>query len=169
MSAGHSSPNSHPSEEFTRPKLLAFDHVYPDPQYELARPPRTAILYASLFSPNFRDLHSYLYEQASRPATHVEYVVRYVPEPDARTPNSLSAYGVSLDLKKTDYLVVDDRTSQMRSPDGIEELTDDDEAHDNILTPIEAYPANDTVSDPSAPLSEDEIRGAYPSVHTFQP
>ncbi|KAI4517310.1 glycosyltransferase family 24 protein [Schizophyllum commune Loenen D] len=138
--------------------LLAFDHVYPDPQYELARPPRTAILYASLFSPNFRDLHSYLYEQASRPATHVEYVVRYVPEPDARTPNSLSGYGVSLDLKKTDYLVVDDRTSQMRSPDGIEELTDDDEAHDNILTLIEAYPANDTGSDPSAPLSEDEIR-----------
>ncbi|KAL1704030.1 hypothetical protein EV121DRAFT_270703, partial [Schizophyllum commune] len=93
------------NEEFTRPKLLAFDHVYPDPQYELARPPRTAILYASLFSPNFRDLHSYLYEQALRPATPVEYVVRYVPEPDARTPNSLSGYGVSLDLKKTDYLV----------------------------------------------------------------
>ena len=57
----------------------------------------------------------------------------------------------------------------MRSPDGIEELTDDDEAHDNILTLIEAYPANDTVSDTSAPLSEDEIRGAYPPVHTFQP
>ena len=95
--------------------------------------------------------------------------MRYVPESDVRSPNSLSGYGVSLDLKKTDYLVVDDRTSQMRSRDGSEELTDDDEAHDNILTLIEAYPANDTVSDPSAPLSEDEIRGAYPPVHTSQP
>lgn len=145
------------TEEYIRPKLLAFDHVYPDPQYELTRPARTAILYASPFSPNFRELHSYLYDIASRPAAHVEYVVRYVPSQETETPSSLSGYGVALDLKKTDYLVLDDRTSQTRASDA-HEAADVEERRDSILALIEAYPKNDTSSDPNAPLSEDEIR-----------
>ncbi|KAL1746758.1 glycosyltransferase family 24 protein [Schizophyllum fasciatum] len=137
--------------------LLAFDHVHPDPLYELTRPPRTAILYASLSSPNFRELHSYLYAQASRPATHVEYVVRHVPEQQSRRPSSLSGYGVSLDLKKTDYLVLDDRTSQTWSEDA-EQSADAEEVRDSILTLIGAYPVNAALADANAALSEGEIR-----------
>jgi UDP-glucose:glycoprotein glucosyltransferase len=53
---------------------------------------------------------------ASKPTPQVEYVVRYIP-PATRTDalngsengNYLSGYGVALDLKKMDYLAVDDR------------------------------------------------------------
>jgi len=47
---------------------------------------------------------------------HVEYVFRHIPpsEPSA-SPNFLSAYGVSLDLKKMDYLALDDRNLGKRS------------------------------------------------------
>lgn len=97
-----------------RPKLLTFDHIYPSPSRALDAPPRTAILYASLSSPNFRELHSYLFSLADRPVPHVEYVFRHIPPDglDASVRNFLSGYGVALDLKKMDYLALDDRLSK---------------------------------------------------------
>ncbi|PPQ84201.1 hypothetical protein CVT26_012844 [Gymnopilus dilepis] len=95
-----------------RPQILTFDHIFPPPQDILDRPPRTAILYASLTSKNFRELHTYLLKLTNRPDSHVEYVFRHIPPPSAsenKEKNYLSGYGVALDLKKTDYLAVDDR------------------------------------------------------------
>jgi len=93
-----------------RPKLLTFDHIFPPPTETLERPPRTAILYASLFSPNFRELHTYLYTLVNKPDTHVEYVFRHIPpSTPSGAKNYLSGYGVALDLKKMDYLALDDR------------------------------------------------------------
>lgn len=50
-------------------------------------------------------------ELAQRPIPHVEFVLRHVPitTTDASPRSTLSGYGVALDLKKTDYLAVDDR------------------------------------------------------------
>jgi UDP-glucose:glycoprotein glucosyltransferase len=73
----------------------------------------SAIFYASLVSPNFRDLHSYLLSLSTGPNPRVEYIMRHIP-PNDRDPaarNILSGYGVSLDLKKMDYLALDDRHS----------------------------------------------------------
>lgn len=97
------------STPFSRPKILSFDHVSPSPSLTLDTPPRTAILYASLDSENFRELHSYLLSHAS--SNSIEYVLRYIPPQHADdAPRSfLSGYGVALDLKKMDYLAVDDR------------------------------------------------------------
>jgi UDP-glucose:glycoprotein glucosyltransferase len=71
------------------------------------------MLYASLASDNFRPLHDVLFSLAKQPTPHIEYILRHVPptsrETSART--YLSGYGVALDLKKTDYLAVDDRHS----------------------------------------------------------
>jgi UDP-glucose:glycoprotein glucosyltransferase len=71
------------------------------------------ILYASLSSPNFRKLHSHLLSLTSKPTPQVEYVVWYIPpatRADALNRSDyLSGYGVALDLKKMDYLTVDDR------------------------------------------------------------
>jgi UDP-glucose:glycoprotein glucosyltransferase len=95
---------------FPRPHILPFDHIYP-PGKTLQRPPRTAILYASLDSKNFRSLHSHLYRLAASESPRIEYVLRYVTpkERDFEKKATLSGYGVALDLKKTDYLALDDR------------------------------------------------------------
>ena len=106
----------------SRPKLLTFDHIHPPPAQTPSPPPRTAILYASLSSKNFKDLHNYLFSLAnSKPTPQIEYVLRYAPatrvhegEPPNAEGNYLSGYGVALDLKKTDYLAVDDRYGASR-------------------------------------------------------
>jgi UDP-glucose:glycoprotein glucosyltransferase len=99
-----------PFSEFPRPHILPFDHVYP-PSKTPTRPPRTAILYASVGSKNFRNIHSHLYKLATSKSPRIEYVLRYVtPERrDSEKKATLSGYGVALDLKKTDYLALDDR------------------------------------------------------------
>lgn len=96
--------------DFPRPHILPFDHIYP-PSKALKRPPRTAILYASVDSKNFRSLHSHLYRLATSKSPRIEYVLRYVTpgERDFEKKATLSGYGVALDLKKTDYLALDDR------------------------------------------------------------
>ena len=95
---------------FSRPHILPFDHLYP-PGGNLKPPPRTAIFYASIDSTNFRDLHSHLYKLATSKSPWMEYVLRYVTpkERDFEKKATLSGYGVALDLKKTDYLALDDR------------------------------------------------------------
>lgn len=77
----------------------------------LAPPPHTVILYADLASPNFREMHTFLFAAASKAAPAVEYILRPIPRHarDTSQRNYLTGYGVSLDLKKTDYLAVDDR------------------------------------------------------------
>lgn len=97
---------------YAHPTVLPFDHINPSAESTLDRPPWTAILYASLDSPNFRELHEYLYEASNAPTPHVEYVLRHVPPKDHMSNDErtyLSGYGVALDLKKMDYLALDDR------------------------------------------------------------
>ncbi|OSX61274.1 glycosyltransferase family 24 protein [Postia placenta MAD-698-R-SB12] len=96
---------------YSRPKLLPFDHIQPHPDRTLDTPPRTAVLYASLSSRNFRELHEYLYAASTVASPHVEYVFRPIPSGN-RDPAErvyLSGYGVALDMKKMDYLALDDR------------------------------------------------------------
>ena len=91
-------------------KLLSFDHVYPPESGSLHSPSKTAILYASVTSPNFRSLHSYLFTLSRETPPRLRYVYRHVPpEGGPVAPNHLSGFGVTLDLKKMDYLALDDR------------------------------------------------------------
>lgn len=95
-----------------KPQILTFDHIYPPPELILERPPRTAIFYASLTSANFRELHTYLLKLTNRLDPHVEYVFRHIPPTaESEGKNYLSGYGVGLDLKKMDYLALDDRNT----------------------------------------------------------
>ena len=98
----------------TRPqaKLFPFDHVNPSPRRAIVPPKRYAILYASLEDPTFMLFHQLLYEMSSDPTSNVGYVLRHVPPIEDRGEKlDLSGYGVTLDLKKTDYLAMDDRRS----------------------------------------------------------
>lgn len=81
------------------------------------------MLYAAVDSPNFYGLHSTLLHLADR--ADVRYVFRYAPlvtrEGDSRA--YLTGYGVALDLKKTDYLALDDRRKmQSRASSGMDTL-----------------------------------------------
>ena len=98
-----------------RPRTLPFDHIYPLPAKTLDRPSRTAIFHASIDSSNFRELHSCLLRLSSGPAPRLEYIFRPIP-PAAETKERIyiSGYGVTLDLKKMDYLALDDRHSNSR-------------------------------------------------------
>ncbi|EIW54691.1 glycosyltransferase family 24 protein [Trametes versicolor FP-101664 SS1] len=142
------------------PRLLAFDHVLPDPARVPSSPPHTAVLYASLESPNFHALHSYLYAAASAPTPRVAYVFRPVPpaDRDLAVRSHLSGYGVALDLKKMDYLAVDDRLqggSGSSSDEGSTTKVQEDEA-DIIVTRLQQYPADESV-DVTAPLTDTEL------------
>ncbi|KAJ7785207.1 UDP-glucose:glycoprotein glucosyltransferase-domain-containing protein [Mycena maculata] len=147
------------SASFVQPKLLTFDHIHPPPARTLDPPPRTAIFYASLSSPNFRALHSFLFALADKPAPSIQYVFR--PIPDAgRTDaarNYLSGYGVSLDLKKMDYLALDDRNTGHRTGGSALEATADsvEVPEDPVMALIHAYPEPDSPA-PDA-LSEEAI------------
>ncbi|KAF7321048.1 hypothetical protein HMN09_00192100 [Mycena chlorophos] len=139
---------------FSPPKLLPFDHIHPSPSYTLDRPPRTAILYGSIDSPRFRELHSYLYGLADKPSPHIEYVFRPIPGQLREEPNFLSGYGVALDLKKMDYLALDDRN--VGNGRVAEDANSDAEvvAVDPVLALIEAYPEPE---DAATELSEQAI------------
>ncbi|KAJ6626996.1 glycosyltransferase family 24 protein [Mycena sp. CBHHK59/15] len=146
------------STSFTRPKILTFDHIHPSPTQTLERPPRTAIFYASLASSNFRELHSYLLGLAEKSSPPIEYVFRHIPDTTGATSrNFLSGYGVSLDLKKTDYLAVDDRNAGHRDAADRGAAADTRMPEvDPIMALIAAYPEPEsTAIDPV--LSEEAI------------
>lgn len=76
------------------------------------------VLYADPYSDNFRELFSTLEEHTSQHDTEFTYTLRWRPSDnhdDRPTSESkshvqrLSGYGAILDLKKVDYLVIDDR------------------------------------------------------------
>ncbi|KAG8895625.1 hypothetical protein FRB99_000422, partial [Tulasnella sp. 403] len=102
-------------KKLNRPTPLTFDHVHPAEHAQAAQL-KVAVLYGSLTSPNFYSLHSILYELSSLDSPAVRYVFRHAPPPAGTPVNAafLSGYGVALDLKKTDYLALDDRQNKGR-------------------------------------------------------
>ncbi|KAI0823499.1 glycosyltransferase family 24 protein [Trametes gibbosa] len=151
--AKHTSPSA--------PKTLPFDHILPDPARTPSAPPHTAVLYASLQSANFRALHSYLYAAASTSSPSVSYVFRPVPPADRglAVRTHLSGYGVALDLKKMDYLAVDDRLQGGSSGSGADgessgKMQEDEE--DVIVTHLQQYPVDEAV-DFTTPLTDEEL------------
>lgn len=144
---------------YSRPKLLPFDHVYPSPKAALKPPARTAILYASTDSQNFRDLHSHLWLLSNSPSPRIEYVLRHVPPTDRNfnERDCLSGYGVALDLKKMDYLALDDR-NQGNGNDkrDIEHATDSPLEEDFVLALLQDYPEKDSF-DSTSPLTPGEL------------
>ncbi|KAI9735982.1 MAG: hypothetical protein M1834_001448 [Cirrosporium novae-zelandiae] len=81
---------------------LPFDRILGSP----AAPP--AILYADIMSPMFGEFHSFLRQSAL--SSEISYRLRYrTPSSENEQPLYVNGYGVELALKKTDYIVIDDR------------------------------------------------------------
>lgn len=93
-------------------RTLSFDHISP----RLADPASiSAKLYFDPSSPTSAGLLTYL-EKHSTSYPSFRYIVRYKPSQTAESryegrKTALSGYGVELALKRTDYLVVDDRAT----------------------------------------------------------
>ncbi|KAK2763700.1 hypothetical protein FQN54_009316 [Arachnomyces sp. PD_36] len=87
------------------PKVLPFDRVLGDPEAP------SSILYADVSAPMFHEFHQAISESARE--GQVSYRVRYRPSvsKDSR-PLFMNGYGVELALKRTDYIVIDDRASE---------------------------------------------------------
>jgi UDP-glucose:glycoprotein glucosyltransferase len=70
-----------------------------------------AILYADITAPQFKTWHSTLAETAKLGKT--SYRIRHKPSHKASgTPLVVNGYGVELQLKRTDYIVIDDRQKE---------------------------------------------------------
>lgn len=93
------------------------------------------ILYADITKPEFGPFHKSLSEMARK--GDVSYRLRYrVDQTEEREPLPVSGYGVELQLKRTDYIVIDDREAESETGsaaksaptevvlDGEEEVTD---------------------------------------------
>ncbi|KAK5137202.1 hypothetical protein LTR08_000707 [Meristemomyces frigidus] len=78
---------------------------------------RPSVLYADITSAAFRRFHKTTSKTARDGMT--SYRVRYRPSnATASTPLTVSGYGVELALKRTDYIVIDDRQAEEGQNDG---------------------------------------------------
>lgn len=77
----------------------------------------TSIIYADITSPLFADFHQTVSKTAKEGQT--SYRVRYRPSTEAEhaQPLFLNGYGVELALKRTDYIVIDDREASASKQD----------------------------------------------------
>ncbi|RMZ83351.1 hypothetical protein DV737_g1697, partial [Chaetothyriales sp. CBS 132003] len=83
-------------------EVLPFDRVL-GPEHGVP----SAILYADISNPLFPEFHKAI--SASAKAGESAYRLRYRRSPGEHKPLYLSGYGAELSLKRTDYIVIDDR------------------------------------------------------------
>ncbi|OTA99956.1 glycosyltransferase family 24 protein [Hypoxylon sp. CI-4A] len=106
-----------------------------------------AILYADIAKPEFGAFHNSLVDMARK--GEISYRLRYrVDQMNEREPLPVSGYGVELQLKRTDYIVIDDRDSETETDsaaksapaevvlDGEEEVTDLKPLSSSELAPL---------------------------------
>ncbi|PSN64480.1 UDP-glucose:glyco protein glucosyltransferase precursor [Corynespora cassiicola Philippines] len=130
---------SHGAVKSERMYALPFDRVLGN-----ASSPLSSILYADITAPSFSKFHKTLSKTAKEGKT--SYRVRHKPSANApKTPLIVNGYGVELQLKRTDYIVIDDRSAEQgenAAQKPLEtELNDDEEVSD--LKPL----SKDEVSD----------------------
>lgn len=93
-------------------KLLPFDRVLAVPKAEDEENRQSLVLYADITSPLFSEFHKAVSKRARD--GEMSYRVRYRPSTAASRPAKplfVSGYGVELYLKRTDYIMIDDRAS----------------------------------------------------------
>src|SRR2546421_9590855 len=89
-----------------RTTILPFDRILGDSSSALS-----SILYADITSPAFAKSHQTISRTARE--GQVSYRVRYKPSSAGPNPPLVvNGYGVELALKRTDYIVIDDRLAE---------------------------------------------------------
>jgi UDP-glucose:glycoprotein glucosyltransferase len=107
------------------PRELPFDRILGD----ISLPP--AVLYADISAPMFRDFHETLSGMAKQ--GQISYRVRYRPPQHwVSRPLFVSGYGVELALKRTDYIVIDDRAAEKLDTETGPDLEVKEDAPDDL-------------------------------------
>ncbi|WVN85210.1 uncharacterized protein L203_100355 [Cryptococcus depauperatus CBS 7841] len=142
-----------------KPSLLPFDRIAPS---QTAGPvsPQAVIYYTPEFKTSGELLNYLAYHASQYP--EFTFIVRYLPPLVVRKSLPLAGWGVEMALKRTDYLVVDDRTAAE---------SDNGQTTSKIFTRSKERDifshvlGDDPWSDLSAPLSTEEIEeiGLYAS------
>ncbi|KAH7064697.1 UDP-glucose:glycoprotein glucosyltransferase-domain-containing protein [Macrophomina phaseolina] len=115
-----------------------------DRPLSLERRSVASILYADITSPSFRKLHKTVIKTAEAGAS--SYKLRHKPPKNFRyEPQAVHGYGVELALKRTDYIVIDDRQAEEAA---------DKPASDAAQTILQDQEVTDL-----KPLSESELKG----------
>ena len=154
----------------TKPKHLPFDHVHRISP-SLGEPHYTAIHFADPTAPSFHSLHEALLSLEKK----VEYVLRWAQGTTEHGKGELSChlsgYGVSLDLKKMDYLVLDDRnqhqthTSTQDPSDSIGDGNQPASNEEHLTCIFDSLPYIDEEAESRAvrgePLTSEEIAGLF--------
>ncbi|CAE7169569.1 unnamed protein product [Rhizoctonia solani] len=136
-------------------QVFPFDHIQKSANQECGNP---AILYATLSSQNFHNLYLYLRSKSENPGFC--YILRYTPPKDAaiageNSRNILSGYGVALDLKKMDYLALDDRGLRGKGDSNDDTTEESANWEDYVSSLLSEHPHEDL--DLTTPLTEEEI------------
>ncbi|CDK27513.1 unnamed protein product [Kuraishia capsulata CBS 1993] len=105
-------------------ELLPFDRVVGDKN----KP--TVELYGDYRSASFKQFFLNLYISAR--AGKISFVWRYLPDLSADEPEYLNSYGVDLTLKRTDYIVIDDRKFDNQVTAGSKKAEDANDYIDDI-------------------------------------
>lgn len=98
---------------FRSSEILPFDRVLGRSSNAVASP---SVLYADITSPLFAQFHQIISSTARQDQT--SYRLRYRPShAESVRPLAVNGYGVELALKRTDYIVIDDRAAGSEDPD----------------------------------------------------
>ena len=134
------------------PDQLPFDRVLgTSPERGVAE----SIVYADITSPLFGQFHKIVSSTAKRGDT--SYRLRYRPQPkDFQKPLTVNGYGVELALKRTDYIVIDDRKAESEEEEK-EDTNSETTANDHVTGAVLDEMDEDIVD--LKPLTAKEISG----------
>ena len=94
---------------------LPFDRILGDDTHENAGP---SVLYADISNPAFGEFHQTV--RATAKTGQTSYRVRYRrPLTREAKPLTVNGYGIGLALKRTDYIVIDDRKAEIEGSEGV--------------------------------------------------
>ncbi|KAF2730093.1 UDP-glucose:glyco protein glucosyltransferas-like protein [Polyplosphaeria fusca] len=103
--------------------------------------PLSSILYADIMSPSFAQFHKTLSQTAKDGKT--SYRVRHKPSSrPSKGPLVVNGYGVELQLKRTDYIVIDDRPAEQGDKDAAQKPLGT-ELHDDEVSDLKPLSASE--------------------------
>ena len=142
------------------PEHLPFDRILGEGSDSQISP---SILYADIMSPLFGQFHQTISSTARDGQT--SYRIRYRPSTsESAKPLAVNGYGVELALKRTDYIVIDDRSAGAEGPEDQTPLIGNEA--DTEAGSAEILLDSEDVSD-LKPLSAKELLGLGPKVGSF--
>ncbi|KAH9821733.1 family 24 glycosyltransferase [Melampsora americana] len=131
------------------PRILPFDHISPSGSHLSPPSVPVVILYASNDPYSFGPFHDVLHQASRDSPIRATYIFRWqVSSQDSHVssvgPSHLSGWAARLDIKKSDYLTVDDRpveTRDSRESDSVsqkEKTKEDGPETSTVITPLQA-------------------------------